>query len=169
MILFPRRRFEWAMTTALVAVVLTGTLRRIDGMADDTNRQALITLGAHFSAGIAMLQAEHRANGAGALNTLGYPVASRGAIATDADCREVWELVMREEEAVVARMNAGNDGNGSRCEFEPGLQTAAQGRVLYWPDGAVASVASVSGRALQMTPGEHVYVDVGEQRAIVPW
>lgn len=169
MILYPRRRFEWALATALIAVVLTGALKRIDGMADDTNRQAIMTLGSHFSAGIAMLQAEHRTNGKGALNTRGYPVASGGTVATDADCHEVWRLVMRDDGDVVARVNPGSDGNGSRCEFEPKLQTAEQGRVLYWPEGAVASMASVSGRSLSMTPGEHVYVDVGDERARVPW
>jgi hypothetical protein len=40
---------------------------------------------------------------------------------------------------------------------------------LYWPEGAVAYVASVSGRALTMTPGEHVYVDVGDEHAVLPW
>ena len=167
MILYPRRFFEWAFATAVVAVVLTGTLRRVDVMADDS-RQAIITLGAHFSAGIAMLRADHRTNGTAVLNALGYPVASGGTIASDADCREVWRLVMRDEVDVVARVNADEDGNGHRCEFVPDAQTAEQGRVLYWPDDAGA-IASVSGRALETTPDAHVYVDVGEERTLLRW
>jgi hypothetical protein len=166
---FRRGRLEWAIAALLAMILLCIVLARVEGMSDDVNRQALVTMGAHFSAGVAMLQARQRAGSAKSeLNALGYPVSTRGSVETAEDCREVWQRVMADaEEAVVARVVT--DGRGERCEFEPALQTTPQGRVLYWPDGAPARTAIVNGRPLRIAPGEHVFVDLEESEAIVPW
>jgi hypothetical protein len=166
---FRRRRLEWAIAAVLAMILLCIVLTRVDTVSDDVKRQALMTMGAHFSAGVAMLQARQRAASAKVeLNALGYPVSSRGSVETAEDCREVWERVMADAEEAVVVARAVSDGRGERCEFELALQTTPQGRVLYWPGGAPARTAMVNGRPLGIAPGEHVFVDLEESEAIVP-
>jgi len=147
-------------------VVLGIVLSRVDGVRQDTNRQAMKTVGVHFVAGIAMLQAENRARKSMNLNELGYPTGNDGRLSSHEDCQRVWSKVMQttiDEQHIAAVFVSDADGSGDRCEYllaEPDPANDAR-RLLYWPRGSGAGVVKVDNRLLEVELGQHVHVDMG--------
>jgi hypothetical protein len=85
-------------------------------MADRSQARSFATTGAHFVAGIEMVQAESRLAQRRKLNAVGYPTGLSGALLDDADCGLIWQEAMRQGNAATVRYVADSDGSGDRCE-----------------------------------------------------
>jgi hypothetical protein len=158
--MFPTRGHLELFVGAIVLVVLLATAAsRTVTLTDRSQHQALKTAGAHFVAGIEMLQAESRLDKHPTLNAVGYPTGRSGLLQDDADCEAIWRDTMRSSTAsVVSRFVADSDGGGDRCEFQlvdPVL------RILYWPLGASAATVAFGRDTIRITRGAHVHVEAG--------
>lgn len=159
--MFPTRgRLELFIGAIVLAVLLATVASRMVTMTHRSQHQALKTAGAHFVAGIEMLQAESRLEKHRALNALGYPTGRSGVLQDDADCETIWRETMQSGAATVAsRFVADGDGGGDRCEFE--LVDPAM-RILYWPLGVGAATIALGRDTIHVTRGAHVHVEVGQ-------
>jgi hypothetical protein len=82
-------------------MLLGAALSRMLAMADQSQARSFATAGAHFIAGIEMVQAESRLADRRKLNAVGYPTGRSGTLQDDADCRAIWREAMREEAATM--------------------------------------------------------------------
>jgi len=158
--MLPRRgRLEILIAASVLAALLGAAVGRMPRLEDDALRGRSATAAANFEAGLSLQQAESRARGDAGLNALGYPTGASGTIASAADCRSIWSRVMVDGSATVnAHFVADADGSGDRCEFVVGGHAGAALRIVYWPLGSNAALATVAGRAVHVGAGEHVYV-----------
>ena len=159
-----RGRFELSVVTVALALMLGVALTRMAVLSDDSRRQALISAGAHFIAGIEILQAESRIVSRRKLNAAGYPTGLSGDLRDDADCAFIWEEVMQPGGTpLLSRFVVDADGGGDRCEylFVDDTATTPTG-IVYWPLGSGASAIALGRRKLRVTPGIHVHVELGE-------
>ena len=150
---------------AIVLVLLLGAAAvRTQSIADRSQRQALLTAGAHFVAGIQMLQAESRLARSRKLNAVGYPTGRSGVLLDDADCDAIWRDSMQSgATTVVSRFVADGDGGGDRCEFSfVGAAADSSQRILYWPLGTAAATVALGGETIRVTRGTHVHVEGGD-------
>jgi len=159
-----RGRFELSVVTVALALMLGVALTRMAGLSDDSRRQALISAGAHFIAGIEMLQAESRIVSRRALNAAGYPTGLSGMLRDGADCEFIWDEVMQSGgNPQLSRFVVDADGGGDRCEYLFVGDTASTPTgIVYWPLGSAASTVALGRRKIPVTPGIHVHVELGE-------
>jgi len=163
--MLPRRsRFEILIAACVLAALLGAVLGRIPRLEDDTLRGRTASAASNFQAGLALLQAESRARGDAGLNSLGYPTGPSGTIASTNDCRSIWARVMADAgEIVKSHFIADVDGSGDRCEFVVAGQTGADPlRIVYWPAGSNAALATVAARTVHIGVGEHVFVALAD-------
>ena len=158
--MFPTRGHLELFVGAIVLVVLLATAAsRTVTMTHRSQHEALRTAGAHFVAGIEMLQAESRLEKHRSLNAVGYPTGRSGVLQDDTDCDAIWRDTMQSSAAtVVSRFVADSDGGGDRCEFQ--LVDPAM-RILYWPLGAGAATVALGRDTIRVTRGAHVHVEAG--------
>jgi hypothetical protein len=155
-----RGHLELFVGVIVLVVLLATAASRTATIADHSQHQALKTAGAHFVAGIEMLQAESRLEKHHTLNAVGYPTGRSGVLRDDADCEAIWRDTMQSSTATVAsRFVADSDGGGDRCEFQ--LADPAM-RILYWPLGAGAATVAFGRDTIRVTRGEHVHIEVGD-------
>jgi len=159
-----RGRLELFVVVVVLALLLSVVLTRSLVLSDDSHRQALISAGAHFIAGIEMLQAESRIESRRKLNAVGYPTGLSGVLRDGADCAFIWDEVMQPGGSpALSRFVVDADGGGDRCEylFVDDTATTPTG-IVYWPLGSGASTVALGRTKLRVTPGIHVHVELGE-------
>jgi hypothetical protein len=155
-----RGHLELFVGVIVLVVLLATAASRTVTMTDRSQHQALKTAGAHFVAGIEMLQAESRLVKHHTLNAVGYPTGRSGVLQDDADCEAIWRATMQSSTASVAiRFVADADGGGDRCEFQ--LVDPAM-RILYWPTGVGAATVALGRDTIRVTRGAHVHVEVDD-------
>jgi hypothetical protein len=156
-----RAQLEVFAGAIVLALLLGATLSRTLAMADRSQARSFATTGAHFVAGIEMVQAESRLAQRRKLNAVGYPTGLSGALLDDADCGVIWQEAMRQEDAATVRYVADSDGSGDRCEFfVAGAMAESSLLILYWPTGVAAATVSLGRETIRVTRGTHVYVTV---------
>jgi hypothetical protein len=155
-----RGHLELFVGVIVLVVLLATAASRTMTMTDRSQHQALKTAGAHFVAGIEMLQAESRLVKHHTLNAVGYPTGRSGVLQDDADCEAIWRATMQSSTASVAsRFVADADGGGDRCEFQLGDPAV---RILYWPMGVGAATVALGRDTIRVTRGAHVHVEVDD-------
>ena len=159
-----RGQLELFVVAIVLAALLGTVLSRVLAIADRSADQALATAGAHFVAGIEMLQAESRLPQHHKLNAVGYPTGPSGLLQDDADCQLIWREAMQASDANVAsRFITDSDGGGDRCEYLfVGTTAAAAIRILYWPLGVAATTIGLGRNTIRVAYGTHVHVELGE-------
>jgi hypothetical protein len=156
-----RAQLEMFVVTVGLALLLGAALSRTLAMADRTQARSFAIAGAHFIAGLEMVQAESRLAQRRKLNALGYPTGRSGALQDDADCDLIWSETMREGSVATGHYVADSDGSGDRCEFVVAGTTAESSiRILYWPMGATAATVSLGRETIHVMRGAHVHVAV---------
>lgn len=156
-----RAQLEMFAAAIALAMLLGAALSRTLAMADHSQARSFATAGAHFVAGIEMVQAESRLAHRRKLNAVGYPTGRSGALQDDADCHLIWREAMREEDAMAGRYVADSDGSGDRCEFVvAGATSESSMRILYWPIGVAAATVSLGRQTIRVTRGTHVHMAV---------
>lgn len=159
-----RGRFELSVVAIAFALVLGVALTRMATLSDDSQRQALISAGAHFIAGIEILQAESRITTRRKLNAVGYPTGLAGVLRDGADCVFIWDEVMQPgANPLRSRFVADADGSGDRCEylFDDDPTTTPTG-IVYWPLGSGTSTVALGRTPIRVTRGSHVHIELGE-------
>lgn len=158
-----RAQLEVLVVAVALAVLLGTVLSRTLAMADRSQQRAFATVGAHFVAGIGILQAESRLAQRRKLNAVGYPTGLSGTLQNDADCEFIWREAMQEGHAATGRFVADADGSGDRCEYRLIGSTAESSmRILYWPMGVSAATIVLGRDTIRITRGAHVHVEVDE-------
>lgn len=158
-----RGRHELFVVAVALVLLLGVVLNRSLVLSDDSHRQAVISGGAHFIAGIEMLQAESRIESRRKLNVAGYPTGLSGALRDGADCAFIWDEVMQPGgRPLLSRFVADADGGGDRCEYLFDDTVTTPTGIVYWPLGSGASTIALGRRKLRVTPGIHVHVELGE-------
>ncbi len=156
-----RVQFEVLAVAVILVIALGATVSRTLAMADHSQARSFATTGAHFVAGIEMMQAESRLAQRRKLNAAGYPTGESGALLNDTDCALIWQEAMREGSTATGTYVADSDGGGDRCEFLiEGATAASSMRILYWPTGVAAATVSLGKEMIRVTRGAHVHVTV---------
>ena len=159
--MLPRRgRVEILIAGSVLAIVLGVVLTRVPRLEDSAERGRTATAASNFEAGLALLQADSRARGSAGLNSLGYPTGLSGSLGNATDCRSIWSRVMADgDETMKAHFVNDVDGSGDRCEFVVAPKSGGAAlRIVYWPLGSNAALATVAGSAVHVGSGEHVFV-----------
>jgi hypothetical protein len=159
-----RGHLELYAVATVLAVLLVAVASRSLTVADRSQHQALTAAGAHFVAGIELLQAESRMERHPELNAVGYPTGRSGVLVDDADCESIWRHAMRAGDSPTAiRFVADADGGGDRCEYVlVGAVAGASMRILYWPLGVGAATVALGHETIRVTRGTHVHVELGQ-------
>ncbi len=156
-----REPLQLFVGTLVLAALLATVASRTSTMTDRSRHQALRTAGAHFVAGIEMLQAELRMEKHRELNAMGYPTGRSGELVDDTDCTAIWRDTMQSNSMdVTSRFVADGDG-GDRCEFRFTGPSDSSMRILYWPLGVNADTIALAGDMIRLTRGTHVHLEIG--------
>ncbi len=158
-----RARLEVFVVAITLAILLGTAVSRTLAMADRSQQRAFATAGAHFVAGIEMLQAESRLAQRRKLNAVGYPTGRSGTLQDDVDCEVIWREAMQEGHDATGRFVADADGSGDRCEYTViGITADSSMRILYWPMGVSAATVVLGRDTIRITRGAHIHVEVDE-------
>jgi len=163
--MLPTRGHLELFAVAIVLAIVFGTVvSRTLMLADRSQHQAIVTAGAHFVAGLEILQAEARLEPRRKLNAAGYPTGRSGSLNDDADCEVIWREAMQADAGPsTSRFVADADGGGDRCEYV--FDAVAAGppiRILYWPLGAGAATVALGRETVRVVRGTHVHVELGQ-------